>query len=58
MKPLAIFAALAVAGVIVGVIRAVRVYDELELDHAFDDIIANEYTSDPATWPRAVRDPR
>ena len=29
------------------------------LDEAerFDDIIAAEYTSDPATWPRVIRDP-
>ena len=51
-----IFAALAVASFVVAIFRVLREYDEL--DDGFDDIIAASYTSDPATWPRPIRNPR
>jgi hypothetical protein len=55
MKAVAVFAALAAAGVVVAVVQTLRVYRDL--DDAFDDIIAAEYTTNPATWPRAIKDP-
>lgn len=56
MRTLAIFAALAGVAVTVGALQAFRVYREL--DDGFDDIITHEYGTNPATWPRAVRDPK
>jgi hypothetical protein len=51
-----IAAGLTVAAVTVAIFKVLRVYDEL--DDGFDDIIAASYTSDPAAWPRAIRNPR
>ena len=48
-------AALSVAAVVVGIVRGFLAYQSL--DDGFDDIIAAEYTSDPASWPRAIRYP-
>ena len=56
MRALAVFAALAAAGVMVGVLQVFRVYREL--DDGFDDIISHEYGTNPDTWPRAIRSPR
>jgi hypothetical protein len=52
----AIFAGLTAASIAVAILRVLRAYQEL--DDGFDDIIAAEYTSDPATWPRPIRNPR